>query len=359
MKKLLLVCLILLLGCDDGLIDTGAQSGVSDKETGDTLYATEFTAVKNTADTADAQATANAAAIASFTLNDIVDSDDDGTVTIGAYSTNFYITSGGYITFGDLVSGSVATFFYDHMSLTNYTIDLDDTGWDGNLLGVDADIQSVVDAVDNMSTFSDLDDMPGDDTDNDLVDQDILQQTGQDCSGAEPGSPVANRIYCSGGSDASWTVSSERQGSDDWLCHYVTASSSWKCFYNLTDGTRIDGPRCIEQVIYLQPDLIEDETDPIPALKFNSSDYPDGFTITEWSIDTDSTCTDTYGLSEYSNNGTAWTFVEAKDTITLSGISTTETTITNPDVTAGNRLFLVPPATPSDISYLTLEVCGY
>lgn len=222
-----------------------------------------------------------------------------------------------------------------HPNIDADNIPLDTTNFDNNLSSADSDVQTAFETLDE------------------LIASGSSSGFGT-CLTSEPGSPTVGAFYCADGNN--WQLATV-QGTNDWGLIYTTAG--WKAVMNLTTGKDIEGERCIQQIIYLQPDLIEDETDPIPALKFNSAHYPTGFTITSWSIDTDSTCTDTYGLSEYSNNGTAWTLVESKDTMTLSGVSTTETTITNPDVTAGNRLFLVPPATPSDISYLTLEVCGY
>jgi len=59
----ILLGLLLMTGCAGTGFKTKAQSGVADKTTGDSLTGTEFTAVKNTADTADALATVNESAI--------------------------------------------------------------------------------------------------------------------------------------------------------------------------------------------------------------------------------------------------------------------------------------------------------
>jgi len=85
MRRLAIVMMALFLttGCAGyKLFDTGAQSGVADKSTGDSLTASEFDAVNTTANTADALATVNETAISTITaLTGPVFSDGDGTYT--------------------------------------------------------------------------------------------------------------------------------------------------------------------------------------------------------------------------------------------------------------------------------------
>jgi hypothetical protein len=84
MKKLILVAIIICVyQIGDPLDVIGAQSGVPDKVTGSPLTAAEFTAVKNTADTADALATVNETAITTIVGDAWVAQSNCATITSG------------------------------------------------------------------------------------------------------------------------------------------------------------------------------------------------------------------------------------------------------------------------------------
>jgi hypothetical protein len=85
--------------------------------------------------------------------------------------------------------------------------------------------------------INDLDELPDDDTDNDKVDHDILQQAAEDCLSTAPGSPYNGQTECADGDN--WQPGGADQGTDDWLVRYRTSDTSWVAVYNLTDGMHI------------------------------------------------------------------------------------------------------------------------
>ena len=107
MKKLLsLFFIIAITGCGTigGQTGSKAQTGLSDFVTGDTITAAKLNAIKNTADTADAQATTNDGRIDTIeALTGLVFSDADGTFTELAAITS---TEVGYL---DGVTSAIQT----------------------------------------------------------------------------------------------------------------------------------------------------------------------------------------------------------------------------------------------------------
>ena len=110
-RLFLVIAFVFLAGCAKTQFEApDAQSGVSDKTTGDRLTAAEFTAVKNTADTADALATVNESAISTlegyWTTLDAI----SGILKInGAGSYSAAVAGTDYLAPGALPDGTTAT----------------------------------------------------------------------------------------------------------------------------------------------------------------------------------------------------------------------------------------------------------
>lgn len=107
-------------------------------------------------------------------------------------------------------------------------------------------------------------------------------------------------------------------------------------------------------VIY-QPDDLASSTEPdgglFPVYTFDAETFPAGVTLTSIVVETSATCTDSAVFEERTNNGTAWSANDPVDTFTLSGTSTTETTITDSAIAADATVFVNLPASPTDIDW--------
>ncbi len=109
-------------------------------------------------------------------------------------------------------------------------------------------------------------------------------------------------------------------------------------------------------IIMAEPDQLAGISDTWPLFFFDSTTFPNGVTVTSINISTDVACVDVLNIEEWINDGTAWTVNSTIDNITLSGISTTETTITDSLVAAGSWVYLDLPATPSNIAFYSVTL---
>jgi len=87
------------------------------------------------------------------------------------------------------------------------------------------------------SALVDLDDLPGDDQPNDLVDHDLLQQAAQDCLSSAPGTPFSGQTVCADGDN--WQPGGTKQGTNDWLVVYRSSDTTWLGIYDYTAGQHL------------------------------------------------------------------------------------------------------------------------
>ena len=120
--------------------------------------------------------------------------------------------------------------------------------------------------------------------------------------------------------------------------------------------------KCSDPACFYEPDELDASTEPgggvYKVKEFPSYQFPGGFTITAIVVETSATCTDAINMEEWSNNGTAWSEESTVDAITLSGVSTTETTITDASIAVGNSVMVDFAATMTDIDWLCITLCG-
>jgi hypothetical protein len=187
------------------------------------------------------------------------------------------------------------------------------------------------------------------------IDEEVIQQAWENCLSSAPGSPVVGRMYCADGDN--WQIES-RQGTDDWAVLYM--NSDYIAVYNITDGTRLHGEECFSPIIYSTPDIMQAEQDAWPVIHFPVEKFPDGFEVTSIQISTSATCTDTLNFEEWSNNGTAWITISTIESITLSGTFTEDDgTLSDSTIAADSWLYVDLDDSATDISYMTVTVCGY
>ena len=120
--------------------------------------------------------------------------------------------------------------------------------------GMTATTQSVGDSSNKIATMEalanaalsldDLDDLPLDDTDNNLVDWDIIEQAAANCRSSAPGTPYNGQLECADGNN--WQPGGATdQGNDDWIVRYRTSDTTWVGIYNITEGAVIEKKRSL------------------------------------------------------------------------------------------------------------------
>lgn len=119
---------------------------------------------------------------------------------------------------------------------------------------------------------------------------------------------------------------------------------------------------CFATATFYQPDALDASTEPgggvFPVAHVDQGNFPGGFTVTRIIVASSATCTDAISMEEWSNNGSAWNEDATIDAVTMSGVSTTETTISGPGLDADDWIMVDFAATMSDVDWISITVCG-
>lgn len=123
--------------------------------------------------------------------------------------------------------------------------------------------------------------------------------------------------------------------------------------------------KCWEPACFYEPNVLAGSSEPAAGefliKTFLSEQFPGGATITAILVETSATCDDTIIIEEKYDSAGTWTVSGAGptvDSIVLSGITTKETSITAPAITADYSVFVDMSALVDDIDWMCVTLCG-
>jgi hypothetical protein len=122
--------------------------------------------------------------------------------------------------------------------------------------------------------------------------------------------------------------------------------------------------KCWEPACFYEPHDLDTSTEPGGGVflvkNFPSAQFPGGATLTAVIIETSATCSNTINIEQWRvSGGTSWV-EDATDPITLSGVSTTETSFQNSveDVGVGESIMVDFASSMATIDWICITPCG-